>query len=128
MMCMWCCGQVYLLLSCCPCEGRLSGIVDVPNACATLAIPTAIFDQVCLSFPRRLASVMTLMIVRDQPSVLMCKGLGLLILPFYLPAVTCLEDWVNISPGTCAGHPTQEGRAACGTQAHQARRCAQDAL
>ncbi len=38
--------QVYLLLSCCPCEGRISGIVDVPNAVATLAIPTAIFDQV----------------------------------------------------------------------------------
>lgn len=37
--------QVYLLLSCCPCEGRISGIVDTPNACATLAIPTAIFDQ-----------------------------------------------------------------------------------
>lgn len=39
-------GQAYLLLSCCPCEGRISGIVDVPNAVATLAIPTAIFDQV----------------------------------------------------------------------------------
>lgn len=38
--------QVYLLLSCCPCEGRISGIVDVPNACATLAIPVSIFDQV----------------------------------------------------------------------------------
>lgn len=38
--------QVYMLLSCCPCEGRISGIVDIPNACATLAIPTAIFDQV----------------------------------------------------------------------------------
>lgn len=37
--------QVYLLLSCCPCEGRISGIVDAPNAVATLAIPTAIFDQ-----------------------------------------------------------------------------------
>jgi formamidase len=37
--------QVYLLLSCCPCEGRISGIVDVPNAVATLAIPLAIFDQ-----------------------------------------------------------------------------------
>ena len=37
--------QVYLLLSCCPAEGRLSGIVDAPNACATLAIPLAIFDQ-----------------------------------------------------------------------------------
>jgi len=40
--------QVYLLLSCCPCEGRISGIVDSPNAVATLAIPTAIFDQVRL--------------------------------------------------------------------------------
>lgn len=37
--------QVYLLLSACPCEGRISGIVDVPNAVATLAIPLAIFDQ-----------------------------------------------------------------------------------
>nr|XP_043633984.1 formamidase-like isoform X2 [Erigeron canadensis] len=37
--------QVYLLLSCCPCEGRISGIVDAPNAVATLAIPTSIFDQ-----------------------------------------------------------------------------------
>ncbi|GAA0164707.1 hypothetical protein LIER_39841 [Lithospermum erythrorhizon] len=36
---------MYLLLSCCPCEGRISGIVDAPNAVATLAIPTAIFDQ-----------------------------------------------------------------------------------
>ncbi|KAK3221256.1 hypothetical protein Dsin_008281 [Dipteronia sinensis] len=37
--------QMYLLLSCCPCEGRISGIVDSPNAVATIAIPTAIFDQ-----------------------------------------------------------------------------------
>ncbi|GAV58712.1 FmdA_AmdA domain-containing protein [Cephalotus follicularis] len=37
--------QMYLLLSSCPCEGRISGIVDSPNAVATLAIPTAIFDQ-----------------------------------------------------------------------------------
>ncbi|KAF6170614.1 hypothetical protein GIB67_020176 [Kingdonia uniflora] len=37
--------QIYLLLSCCPCEGRISGIVDAPNAVATLAIPIAIFDQ-----------------------------------------------------------------------------------
>nr|CAD1828201.1 unnamed protein product [Ananas comosus var. bracteatus] len=37
--------QVYILLSCCPCEGRISGIVDSPNVVATLAIPTAIFDQ-----------------------------------------------------------------------------------
>lgn len=37
--------QIYLLLSACPCEGRISGIVDVPNAVATLAIPLAIFDK-----------------------------------------------------------------------------------
>merc|ERR1712072_175000 len=37
--------QIYLLLSCCPCEGRISGIVDVPNAVATLAVPLAIFNQ-----------------------------------------------------------------------------------
>jgi len=37
--------QVYLLLSCCPCEGRIAGIVDIPNAVATLSIPVAIFDQ-----------------------------------------------------------------------------------
>ncbi|CAN6917680.1 formamidase [Brassica napus] len=37
--------QAYLLLSCCPCEGRISGIVDSPNAVATLAIPISIFDQ-----------------------------------------------------------------------------------
>ena len=30
--------QAYLLLSCCPCEGRISGIVDIPNACCTLAM------------------------------------------------------------------------------------------
>lgn len=47
--CLPCNNQSYLLLSCCPCEGRISGIVDAPNAVATLAIPTAIFDQVSIS-------------------------------------------------------------------------------
>ncbi|CAA3033198.1 formamidase-like isoform X2 [Olea europaea subsp. europaea] len=37
--------QVYLLLSCCPCEGRISGITNSPNAVATLAMPVSIFDQ-----------------------------------------------------------------------------------
>ena len=37
--------QAYLLLSCAPVEGRVSGIVDIPNACCTIAIPTEIFDQ-----------------------------------------------------------------------------------
>ncbi|XP_011013789.1 PREDICTED: putative formamidase C869.04 [Populus euphratica] len=39
-------SQMYLLLSCCPCEGRISGKVDSPNAGATFAVPTAICDQV----------------------------------------------------------------------------------
>ncbi|MEA5471990.1 formamidase [Spirulina sp. 06S082] len=37
--------QAYLLLSCAPVEGRISGIVDIPNACCTLALPTSIFEQ-----------------------------------------------------------------------------------
>ncbi|MFO7249338.1 MAG: acetamidase/formamidase family protein [Actinomycetes bacterium] len=36
--------QAYLLLGAAPIEGRLSGVVDIPNACATIYIPTAIFD------------------------------------------------------------------------------------
>ena len=35
--------QVYAILGTAPVEGRISGIVDIPNACATLAIPTEIF-------------------------------------------------------------------------------------
>ncbi|WP_067932785.1 formamidase [Alicyclobacillus kakegawensis] len=37
--------QAYMILGTAPVEGRISGIVDVPNACCTLAIPTAIFDR-----------------------------------------------------------------------------------
>lgn len=36
--------QAYMLLSAAPVEGHLSGVVDVPNACCTLSIPTQIFD------------------------------------------------------------------------------------
>jgi len=36
--------QAYLLLSAAPVEGRISGIVDIPNACCTLAIPKEIFN------------------------------------------------------------------------------------
>jgi formamidase len=39
------CHQVYLLLSCCPREGRIRGIVDIPIAVCILAILTAISDQ-----------------------------------------------------------------------------------
>mgnify|MGYP000390774026 CR=1 FL=1 len=33
-----------LLLGAAPIEGRLSGVVDIPNSCSTVYIPTAIFD------------------------------------------------------------------------------------
>ncbi len=36
--------QAYMLLSTAPVEGRVSGIVDIPNAVCTLAIPTEIFN------------------------------------------------------------------------------------
>jgi len=36
--------QAYLLLGSAPIEGRLSGVVDIPNSCATVYLPTAIFD------------------------------------------------------------------------------------
>lgn len=36
--------QAYMLLSTAPVEGRISGIVDIPNAVCTLAIPKAIFN------------------------------------------------------------------------------------
>jgi len=36
--------QAYLLLSAAPCEGKLAGIVDIPNACATIGIPMSIFN------------------------------------------------------------------------------------
>ena len=36
--------QAYAILGTAPIEGRISGIVDIPNACATLALPTDIFS------------------------------------------------------------------------------------
>ena len=33
-----------MILGTAPVEGRISGIVDIPNACCTVAIPTGIFD------------------------------------------------------------------------------------
>ncbi|MDR1189268.1 MAG: acetamidase/formamidase family protein [Bifidobacteriaceae bacterium] len=36
--------QAYLLIGSAPVEGRLSGVVDIPNSCATIYLPTAIFD------------------------------------------------------------------------------------
>ncbi|MCX9193623.1 formamidase [Carbonactinospora thermoautotrophica] len=36
--------QAYLLLGSAPIEGRISGIVDIPNACCSLYLPIAVFD------------------------------------------------------------------------------------
>ncbi len=36
--------QAYMILSCAPIEGKISGIVDFPNAIATLELPIGIFD------------------------------------------------------------------------------------
>jgi formamidase len=36
--------QVYMILGAAPIEGRLSGVVDIPNSCSTVYVPTAIFD------------------------------------------------------------------------------------
>ncbi|MCL4763272.1 MAG: acetamidase/formamidase family protein, partial [Burkholderiales bacterium] len=36
--------QAYMILGTAPVEGRLSGVVDIPNACSTIYIPTGIFD------------------------------------------------------------------------------------
>ena len=36
--------QAYMILGAAPIEGRLSGVVDIPNASCSLYIPTAIFD------------------------------------------------------------------------------------
>lgn len=35
--------QIYVILGTAPVEGRISGIVDVPNVCCSLSIPTDIF-------------------------------------------------------------------------------------
>jgi formamidase len=36
--------QAYLLLGAAPIEGRISGVVDIPNSCATVYVPRRIFD------------------------------------------------------------------------------------
>ena len=37
-------AQAYSILGTAPVQGHISGVVDVPNACATLWLPTQIFD------------------------------------------------------------------------------------
>jgi formamidase len=36
-------AQAYAILGCAPIQGHISGVVDIPNACATLWLPTDIF-------------------------------------------------------------------------------------
>lgn len=36
--------QAYLILGTAPVEGRIGGVVDIPNACCSLFLPTEIFD------------------------------------------------------------------------------------
>ena len=36
--------QAYTILGTAPIEGRVAGVVDIPNACVSIAIPTEIFD------------------------------------------------------------------------------------
>jgi formamidase len=36
--------QAYVILSCAPVEGRVGGVVDIPNACVSVAIPTDMFE------------------------------------------------------------------------------------
>jgi formamidase len=33
-----------MILGAAPIEGRLSGVVDIPNSCSTVYLPTGIFD------------------------------------------------------------------------------------
>lgn len=37
-------AQAYAILGTAPVQGHISGVVDIPNACATLWLPTEIFD------------------------------------------------------------------------------------
>jgi formamidase len=37
-------AQAYSILGTAPVQGHISGVVDIPNACATLWLPTKIFD------------------------------------------------------------------------------------
>ncbi|KAF7773431.1 hypothetical protein Agabi119p4_5598 [Agaricus bisporus var. burnettii] len=49
--------QAYLLLSAAPIESHVGAIVDSPNACVTLAIPTGIFEHDILPKPEGLTKV-----------------------------------------------------------------------
>ena len=37
--------QAHLILGTSPIEGRIGGVVDIPNACCSVFLPTEIFDE-----------------------------------------------------------------------------------
>ena len=37
-------SQAYSILGTAPVQGHISGVVDIPNSCATLWLPTEVFD------------------------------------------------------------------------------------
>ena len=52
-------AQAYAILGCAPVEGHISGVVDIPNACATLWLPTGIFDfdiNPCADGPKKMVT------------------------------------------------------------------------
>jgi formamidase len=41
----WSREQAYLLLGAAPIEGRIGGVVDIPNSAVTVSVPLSIFDR-----------------------------------------------------------------------------------
>ena len=41
----WTFEQAYLFLGAAPIDGRLGGVVDIPNSAVSLSIPLSIFDR-----------------------------------------------------------------------------------
>nr|WP_072796481.1 acetamidase/formamidase family protein [Marinobacter antarcticus] len=51
--------QACAILGCAPVEGHISGVVDIPNACAALWLPTGIFDfdiNPCADGPKKMVT------------------------------------------------------------------------
>jgi formamidase len=60
--------QAYAILGTAPVEGHISGIVDIPNACATVFVPTEIFDfdiTPCSAGPKKM--------IKSNPDLATCK-------------------------------------------------------
>jgi formamidase len=63
--------QAYVIIGTAPIEGRISGIVDIPNACCTLYVPTEIFTRpiVPQDVPTRVASEAQLLHAPGEPQI-----------------------------------------------------------